>query len=425
MPASLERIHSDARALWRGLQEIPRFTQALGNTEELTRLRAGLTKLEGELHILRHVGRLEYQLASRSPGIPVVTIAQGISARSDRRRRYAPHPRSPSASGQRKGEYREGSPEPRVPFSGTVPAWIPNSRIPSRSPEPMSLKGRLASAANTVLRPAGIAIVKKELDFDCRLTSAVHVRRLHEALAESFQSWVANQSLFDYRNAFNIEAEVASFYEEYLRLPFRDQRDGSRFNNALWLDLIAKAMQPSVIIDSGTYAGASAWALSRGAPNARVFSFDIDLSRIRFRASNVRYIESDWTSEEVSRRDTFDGLCYFDDHVDQARRLIEAHDRGYRYAIFDDDFPLTSFSQGHMARCGSVLPKVEFVLDRTLSDGELIEWSEDGAECHWRVDEGYMRRARQTISETERLPNTSLITGIHQTPYRMVRFVED
>jgi hypothetical protein len=134
---------------------------------------------------------------------------------------------------------------------------------------------------------------------------------------------------------------------------------------------------------------------------------------------NVEYGQDDWTSRVLTRSVTKNGLCYFDDHVDQAKRLIEAHARGFRYAIFDDDFPVTAFA--HMAPRPRVLPKVEFVLDDSLLDGDLLKWTLDGTRQEWRVDRKYLDRARQTIEATERLPNSSLITGIHQTPYRVVR----
>jgi hypothetical protein len=284
----------------------------------------------------------------------------------------------------------------------------------------MTLKGRLAAAANRALRPLGIAVTKNEMDFDRRLTGAREVERLHKALAASFLAWRERQTVFEFKNLFDAEAVVAAFYEDYLRGPYRDQRGGSRFNNALWLTLIAKALAPSLIVDSGTFTGASAWALARGAPDARILSFDIDLSHLRRKAANAEYVESDWTARNLSRSETFDALCYFDDHVDQARRLIEAHERGFRYAIFDDDYPVTSFA--HMARDATVLPKVEFVLDPDLRDGDVVEWTAERAQHRWIVDAAYLARARRTIAATARLPDTSLITGIHQAPYRVVRF---
>jgi len=282
----------------------------------------------------------------------------------------------------------------------------------------MSVKGNFVSAANLVLWPIGIMIAKRERDFDWRLTSPRHIKKLHGALANSFQAWLDSQTVFQETQAFDVETEVAAFYDAYMQTPFRAPQGGSRFNNSLWLNLIVKAIQPTIVVDSGTYAGGSAWALARGAPNATVLSFDLDLSYLQIKLPNVDYRQSDWTSYEFKNSELSRGLCYFDDHVDQVQRLLQAQERGFRYAIFDDDYPVTSFA--HMARNSQVLPKLEFALDLDLKDGEVIEW-QAGSPCQWRVDGKYLQRARTAIEATARLPNTSLITGIHQTPYRVVR----
>lgn len=283
----------------------------------------------------------------------------------------------------------------------------------------MDWNGRLLlDSANALLGRLGFRIEHTRLDFDARIESADHLAHLFRGLAEPVSGWLATQRLFEIRDHFDIEREVANFYHEYLKMPFRGQSGGSRFNNQLWLTLIAKSRRPSVIIDSGTYTGASAWALQRGAPDAVLYSCDINLRNLRWRSPQVRYIGHDWTDLDLSLHNTLDGMAYFDDHIDQARRLLEAAECGFRFAIFDDDFPLTSFAA--MAYGGTTLPKIEMVLDEKLMHGEEIVWTERGHSYSWQVDRAYLDRARAVIAAADRLPNTSLVTGIHQTPYRVV-----
>lgn len=280
------------------------------------------------------------------------------------------------------------------------------------------IKRWLGQYANSVLRPLGLRLDYIEHDFDDRPLDEFSRHKLFSAMGRQFDEWVRHQSIFPSLDLFDASEAVEVFFEEWLRTPFREQQGGSRFNNLLWLFLIAKAYRPTLVVDSGTYQGASAWALSLGSPGVPAYSFDIDLSRLALRCSAVKYVEDDWTKHMGKLPSAGRALIYFDDHVDQIRRLIEAGERGYQVGIFDDDYPLTSFFS--MAPSGRVLPKIEFALDAELEDGRTIEWLYRGQKQTWTVDAAYLQRGRGFIARTERLPNTSLISGIHQTPYRIV-----
>lgn len=286
----------------------------------------------------------------------------------------------------------------------------------------MSLRGKILRSANRLLGVAGWQMQPLVADFDARLESPAHVAAMHAAMAEQVSRWLAQQQILPVPpqspEPADLTTEIASFYEAFLRSPFRLQLGESRYNNCLWLFLLARILQPQLIIDSGTYTGASAWSLSRGAPEAKVVSFDIDLSNLKQRAPGVEYVEADWTTFDLAPYAGQRILAYFDDHVDQARRLLEAHARRIPVTIFDDDFTLGAFPA--MAHDGAALPKLEFVLDESLKDGEEVVWRSRGSRQGWRIDRAYLDRARATIRATERLPNTSLVTGIHQTPYRIV-----
>lgn len=230
------------------------------------------------------------------------------------------------------------------------------------------------------------------------------------------------QTILRETHAFDVREATGAFFEAWMSTPFRRPTGGSRFNNILWLHLISKAMRPNIIIDSGTFEGASAWALSKGAPDAETMSFDVDLSQILHREPGVHYIEHDWTAVPINAPTGSRVLAYFDDHIDQARRLLEARQLGVTIAIFDDDLPLTAFYR--MAPTTAVLPKIEFVLDDSLRDGQILEWNYRGTCQRFVIDRAYLNRARAVIEASERLPPTGLITGIYQTPYRIVRLAE-
>lgn len=286
----------------------------------------------------------------------------------------------------------------------------------------MNFKTRVGRTANRVLGRFGLEISPITMDFDARLVSAKHLDRMFAEISRTASDYFSSQDILVINHRFDIEREIKSFYESFLRSPFRLQKGGSRFGNLLWLDLIAKSLQPDVIIDSGTYLGASAWALSQGAPDSRILSFDIDQSRLLLRGQNVEYIERDWTSVNFDAFGARTSLCYFDDHVDQGRRLKEAADRRFQTLLFDDDFSVLDFVR--MAHGGSALPKISFVLDPKLDDGEMIEWINAGRHFTWKVDRAHLDGLKSLIKAADRLPSLGAPLGIEQLPYRIVALTD-
>jgi hypothetical protein len=282
----------------------------------------------------------------------------------------------------------------------------------------VSFKRTVFRGINRLLRPLTLELVPTSLDFEARLVSPLHVQRLFTEIGQTIQEWLDTQDVFQPSLRFDATAEASQFFQDYLGTPFRAQSGGSRFGNLLWLNMLSKSMQPDLIVDSGTYRGGSAWALSRGCPSAQIYSFDVDMSQVEHREPNVRYIEKDWISCEEAFTAGERRLFYFDDHIDQGRRLLEAAQRGATLAVFDDDFPLSSFVP--MAHDGKALPKISFVLDCALQDGEEIRWVDGGSEKSWRVDRYQLDQLRSLIKTVARLPDISAIVGIGQLPYRIV-----
>ncbi|MEO6248528.1 MAG: hypothetical protein ABIO85_08110 [Sphingomicrobium sp.] len=281
----------------------------------------------------------------------------------------------------------------------------------------MNWQRPVARAVNRLLAARGLSLGRVSHDFDHRLADPVDLARLFDALAASLKQWFSAQTLIA-AAPLQWRAEVEKFYHAYLASPYRAASGGSRFNNQLWLYAVTKAYAPSVVIDSGTYQGASAWALDLAVPG-KVISFDIDMSQLVRREPGIQYIERDWFGADVLRgEDMTRALIYFDDHVNQARRLLEAQTAGLPLAIFDDDFPVGAFAD--MAHDGVALPKIEFLLDDAFMRSGRVRWYKGEQLMSFTASRDEIDRARRAIGRTERLPNTSLITGIHQTPYRIV-----
>ena len=282
----------------------------------------------------------------------------------------------------------------------------------------MNLRRFAFRGTNRLLSHMGLELVPIPVDFQARLLSEKHLDRMFATIAKDASSFLSSQKLFAINRKFDVEAEVRRFYDSYLGTPFRHPSGGSRFGNLLWLNLIAKSLQPDVIVDSGTYKGASSWAMCYGAPDAKTLSFDIDLSRLDFRSKNVEYIERDWATYNFDPYQNKTCLVYFDDHLDQGKRLKEAADRKFQVAIFDDDFSIFSFAP--FAHGGLALPKISFFLDNSLEDGDDIQRVQGEQQFSLRVDRAKWDTLRALIGATERLPNLAALLGIDQLPYRVV-----
>ena len=276
----------------------------------------------------------------------------------------------------------------------------------------------LASSAfrftNRMLHPFGLRLSLIGRDFDTHLLSEGMRQSLLSDFAEKADAWLERQECFEATKLDTFEL-VSEFYKAYLQSPFRETGGGSRFNNLLWLALIARAYKPDIVIDSGTFRGASAWALKFGAPEAKVLSFDIDLSQLLRRESDVEYLERDWTTFDLPPCKI---LAYFDDHLDQVRRLLEARQRAVDLAIFDDDEPPRLAAMTHQVEA---YPKIEFIFNNAVRKERELVWKTRGKTLRWTVDVAYLDRGREAIACTDRLPNTWSITGIHQSPYRIVK----
>ncbi|WP_162875469.1 hypothetical protein [Sphingomonas crusticola] len=272
---------------------------------------------------------------------------------------------------------------------------------------------------NKILGQVGLGIQRVGPDFTARLADGPYITEMCRRIAARFEDWKGSQTLFESLAEFDTAAAVEQFYNAYLNSPFRTRQGGSRFNNMVLLFLMARSIEPTAIIDSGSFQGASAWALAQGAPKATTISFDIDMSRVLFAHPGVQFVEADWTTYDWATVDMSNALAYFDDHIDQVRRTLESSKAGVNVILFDDDLSLTAFPE--MAHGGMAIPKIEFVFDAFLAGQGAISWLEGGRERRWEVDQDYLQAAREVIDSKDRLPDTSAITGIHQLPYSVVK----
>lgn len=101
---------------------------------------------------------------------------------------------------------------------------------------------------------------------------------------------------------------------------------------------ICKNINPDVIIESGSWKGNSLWLFRHAFPSARLISHDINFSNLLWRDITIQYREYDITKEnyDINKESAF---IFFDDHINQQKRLEWAKRNGFKYLVFDDNIP--------------------------------------------------------------------------------------
>jgi hypothetical protein len=244
-------------------------------------------------------------------------------------------------------------------------------------------------------------------DASPRMTSPAQVARVIGELSEVIGQTVGERLRWAPPGAATRAGDaVAAFFALIPSRPVVDNAGGSGFNDSLWLFALARALQPRLIVESGTHKGHSAWLFRQACPEAAIHSFDIAPERLQHRAADVAYHTGDWTECALEAGDPAHALVFFDDHISHARRLREAWSRGFRRLLFDDNFPAHSL----YATGGPPLPTLAMITDPELAVGSEIGWARKGKTYRYtysKTDEG---GAAALIADYLPLPELAPIT---------------
>lgn len=180
----------------------------------------------------------------------------------------------------------------------------------------------------------------------------------------------------------------------------------------LWT--LARAIAPSLVVESGTFRGFTTWVLRQAAPQARQYAFDISFAERQRVEPGVIYHEQDWMNLPLDCPAQTPALIYFDDHVDQWRRIREAAARGFRYLVFDDSLPSTALHNDGWAAA----PTVDMLFETDIADGEEIRWRTECGPFTYRYDAAQAAETRVLIRHHVRLPDLRFVFGF--TPANLV-----
>lgn len=244
---------------------------------------------------------------------------------------------------------------------------------------------------------------------DSYMVTEKFVRRLAEELTRTAAAtWDEQLAHRRFAGLETIAETVTEFLEVYKRRPVFDNRGGSGFHNCFWLFVLARILNPSLIVESGVWRGQSSWILSSASPEAMVHGFDVDIRKAPRETTAIRYHEMDWTEFEFADVDAGDSLCFFDCHVNQARRVREAYARGFRLLLFDDNPPTHKLA----AYGAPPLPTIDMVMKSRPDPGDSIEWVWKGLPRRYVYDPADEHGARDLIARYTVLPDVGSATAL-------------
>jgi TDG/mug DNA glycosylase family protein len=247
----------------------------------------------------------------------------------------------------------------------------------------------------------GLDLRKKrdESEFASRMTSDPQIRQLKRIVEDTASSFLTGPGAFLSVEALGLDTLVDDFFQAYAERPVQDNEGGTKFADSFWLYALGRLIAPEMIVESGVHRGHSTWLLRMGNPRAVMHCFDVSFRSVVWRDDEADYHEDDWMNAAITAHGNT--LCYFDDHINHAQRVIEAHARGFRTLLFDDDFPAYHLhATGHPP-----LPTIAMIYDETLGEAEDITWQRHGKKKSWTVDLAQHSAARDLITGYAKTPD--------------------
>ncbi|AYO83385.1 hypothetical protein [Methylobacterium brachiatum] len=249
----------------------------------------------------------------------------------------------------------------------------------------------------------GYDLVPAAPDWSHRPTSPREVATLLESAAAILERDFAASGLTPDGDLLD---SVRAFWDLIPTAPVRQRRGGSGFNGALQLYVAMRALKPDFVIESGVFRGLTTWVIRMARPSAQIFCHDPDLSGLHYRDPQARYSTADWSTADWSGIDPARTVAFFDDHVAQGRRVVEAHARGLTRLLFDDD------AAGHRihAHGGPAHPTIAMITGPAHSP-EPIRWTRNGRHFEQPADDALVRQAAGLIARVHAFDDLHRATG--------------
>jgi len=260
----------------------------------------------------------------------------------------------------------------------------------------------------------GYILLPSAPEWHDRPATELQWRRLIVATAEALRADLAAAGLIGSAadDARKVDSLVREFYDLAPESPVPAKKGGNGFNGSLQVFAVARLLAPRVIVESGAFRGPTTWVLRQACPQATILCFDVDFSNLAYKDREAIYSQADWSEFDLSALEGAQALAFFDDHIDQGRRVLEAQARGIRRLLFDDNAPAERI---HTVG-GPPVPSLDMLMDASL-DGETLAWRYRGRDHGCRIDASAAQAVRNAVAQLRNFADMHRVTGY--TPARI------
>lgn len=139
----------------------------------------------------------------------------------------------------------------------------------------------------------------------------------------------------------DVDSLIDEFMELYNNRPIKNNRGGMLSTHCFLTWYVIKKLRPRYIIESGVFKGQGTWLFRQALPETKIFSIDPALEKREYIDEEVVYFSEDFSMIDWEKYlDPNDTLVFFDDHQDAYLRLQQMKWMNFKYAMFDDNYPI-------------------------------------------------------------------------------------
>lgn len=137
-----------------------------------------------------------------------------------------------------------------------------------------------------------------------------------------------------------IKQELENFSKLYHKRKFRDNSGGMKSTHLFYFYFVLIKRNFENVVESGIWKGQGTWLMDQLNTVKNIFAIDINPKFIKYRSKKAKYFYKDFSTQnfDLDREKT---LCFFDDHQNAYQRIKTCKEKGYKYLIFEDNYPLT------------------------------------------------------------------------------------